>query len=123
MTLPRSAGELVVSWRDRAAEFRRYGPEAQAVTLERAAQELEGANSALSDQLLTLSEAAARCGRTPDHLGRLIRQGRIPNAGRAHAPRIRAGDLPVAGAGGNGAKLRETQYDANADARALGSRR
>jgi len=44
--------------------------------------------------LLALPEAAARSGYSMEHLGRLVRQGRIPNAGRKGAPRIRAADLP-----------------------------
>ncbi len=29
-----------------------------------------------------------------DHLGRLVREGKLPNAGREGAPRIRLQDLP-----------------------------
>lgn len=43
---------------------------------------------------LNLQEAAAESGYSPDHLGALIRQGKIPNAGRPKAPRIRRQDLP-----------------------------
>jgi len=47
-----------------------------------------------SDLVLTLTEGARRSGYSADHLGRMIREGRIPNAGRPNAPRVRAGDLP-----------------------------
>ena len=43
---------------------------------------------------LTLPEAAALSGYSTDHLGRLVREGKIPNAGRPNAPRIRRQDLP-----------------------------
>jgi hypothetical protein len=44
--------------------------------------------------VLSLPEAAARSGYTAEHLGRMVRDGRISNAGRRGAPRIRAADLP-----------------------------
>lgn len=46
------------------------------------------------NELLTVVEAARRSGYSADHLGRLVRLGSIPNAGRINAPRIRADDLP-----------------------------
>jgi hypothetical protein len=33
-------------------------------------------------------------GYSADYLGRMLRSGSIPNAGRPHAPRIRRADLP-----------------------------
>ncbi len=44
--------------------------------------------------VLSLPEAAARSGYTVEHLGRMVREGRIPNAGRKGSPRIRSADLP-----------------------------
>ncbi len=52
-----------------------------------------------SNAALTLGEAAARSGYSAGHLGRLVRQGTLPNAGRRNAPRIRASDLPVKATG------------------------
>jgi hypothetical protein len=46
------------------------------------------------DVPLTLSEAAAESGYSVDHLSRLLRSNRLPNAGRRYSPRIRRGDLP-----------------------------
>lgn len=43
---------------------------------------------------LTLRQAAKESGYSADHLGRLVRAGQIPNAGRPNAPRIRRRDLP-----------------------------
>ena len=45
------------------------------------------------NQCLSLSQAAIRTGYSPDHIGRLVRQGRVPNAGRKNAPRVRLQDL------------------------------
>jgi hypothetical protein len=42
-----------------------------------------------------MEEAARESGYSAEHLGRLIRTGRIPNAGRRSAPRVRRGDLPA----------------------------
>ncbi len=69
------------------------------------------------DPLLSLPEAAGRSGYSVEHLGRLVREGRIPNAGRKGSPRIRAGDLPrkpraLVHAG-------PLAYDPDADARTL----
>ncbi len=44
--------------------------------------------------MLTLSQAARESGYGADHIARLVRQGKIRNAGRPHAPRIRRADLP-----------------------------
>ena len=43
---------------------------------------------------LTLREAAGEAGYSEDHLGRLVREGKIPNAGRPGAPRILRANLP-----------------------------
>jgi hypothetical protein len=78
--------------------------------------------ASVDDEPLSLREAAAASGYSEDHLARLVRQERIPNAGRRGAPRIRRGDLPrrpmtrVAPATGDA-------YDVVADARKLASRR
>ena len=45
-------------------------------------------------ELLNLTVAAHESGYSADHLGRLVKGGVIPNAGRPHAPRIRRADLP-----------------------------
>lgn len=46
------------------------------------------------DELLTLRRAAVLSGYSADHLGRLVKQGVVPNAGRKGSPRIRLVDLP-----------------------------
>ena len=42
----------------------------------------------------SLVEASRESGYSADHLGRLVRDGKIPNAGRPGAPRIALKDLP-----------------------------
>ncbi len=43
---------------------------------------------------MNLTQAAEESGYSDDHLGRLVKDGTIPNAGRPGAPLIRRGLLP-----------------------------
>ena len=87
-------GALVDHWRVRAENLRTYGAAPQATALEECARELEDSLKELALRPLTLGEAAHLSGYSSDHLGRLIREGKIPNAGRPKAPRVARGDLP-----------------------------
>lgn len=86
--------ELVGSWRSEADRLEAWRAQVQAATLRRAADELEAALRAAADDVLTLAEASEVSGYSAAHLERLVRDGRIPNAGRKHAPRICRRDLP-----------------------------
>ena len=46
------------------------------------------------EPLLTLTAAASATGFSPDHLGRLVRDGKVPNYGRPRAPRVRLSECP-----------------------------
>jgi hypothetical protein len=74
------------------------------------------------NELLSLSEAAERTGHTPDHIGRLVREGKVPNAGRKNAPRVRVRDL-VTHLKPKVAPFPSTTYDPDTDARSLRVRR
>ncbi len=87
-------GDLPGQWRQRAQYLSDYGDPNIARLWQTAAAELDEALLTLGSETLTLVEAAKRCGYTADYLGSLVRKGRIPNAGRSDAPRIRHGDLP-----------------------------
>ena len=113
---------LTASWRESAVQLRRYGAEAQAVTLESAADDVLEALAGVDDALLTLDEAARESGYSAEHLGRLVRKGRLPNAGRRGRPRIRAADLPKRALAPI-AEGASASYDPVADARSLASRR
>src|SRR4051794_20883221 len=90
--LERTIAEL----RSKAVELREsFGDDARARAIEWAVSQFERALNDHTEELLTLAEASARSGYSQDHLARLIRDGRIPNAGRRGSPRVRAGDLPV----------------------------
>ena len=87
---PRGASveTLPVTWRTQAKALRRYGGETPAVALESCAAELEATLRERDETTLSLTEAARESGYSADHLGRLVRDGKIPNAGRPGAPRI-----------------------------------
>jgi len=91
-----AVAELVQDWKARARKLREWAAaEEAAKAWEAAATELESALAAHGQRRLSLQEAAEASGYSADHLGRLLREGRVPNAGRTHAPRIQASDLPL----------------------------
>ena len=81
-------------WRGQAEALRRYGGETPAVVLDRCAADLEATLRELDETTLSLTQAARESGYSADHLGRLVRDGKIPNAGRPGAPRIARRHLP-----------------------------
>lgn len=87
--------DLPDAWREAAANLRRFGAESQARTLETCADELLEALRLTRDELLSLQRAAEESGYSVDHLGRLIRDGKLPNAGRPSKPLIRRSQLPL----------------------------
>ena len=94
MTDRTSVEGLPANWRRQAKELRRYGGETPATALESCAAELEATLVERDETTLSLVEAARESGYSSDHLGRLVRDGKIPNAGRPGAPRIALRDLP-----------------------------
>ena len=87
--------DLPDEWRALASQQRRLGADAQARILEFCADELTAAFHGAGEELLSLHRAAHESGYSADHLGRMIREGRIPNSGRKAKPLIRRKDLPV----------------------------
>jgi hypothetical protein len=90
-----NATALVEGWRTTADTLRAFGAETQALTLEKCAEELEEALDVTAKAPLTLQEASDLGGYTVDHLGRMVREGKIPNAGRPGAPRIARDHVPI----------------------------
>ena len=90
-----SPGDLPAQWRDRAQFLSNYGDPNSARLWRIAAAELEQALQALGEESLTLVEAAQLCGYSANHIGSLVRQGKIANLGRKNAPRVRRSDLPT----------------------------
>src|SRR4051812_27002109 len=87
-------GDLPAVWRLRADTLRTYGDPNSARLWDIAAAELESALQLFNGETLSLTEAARASGYTADHLGALVKSGKIPNAGRKSAPRIHRHDLP-----------------------------
>lgn len=92
MTTP---GELLILWRADIDRFEAYGQSQAASVLRQCASQLQETTHESAIAPLTLTEASAESGYSPAHLERLVRQGKIANAGRKHAPRIRRSDLPL----------------------------
>jgi len=88
--------DLVSQWHTEAETLRnRFRDERGAFLVGRMASELEEALRSDDAEPLTLDQAAKCSGYSSDHLGRLIRNGKLPNAGRPNAPRVRRGDVPT----------------------------
>lgn len=87
--------QLPSAFLKKAEELRtHFGAEAQAKGIEWCTEQLELALQEQGERLLGLQEAAEVSGYSADHLGRLVRDGKIPNAGRKGAPKIRLEDVP-----------------------------
>jgi hypothetical protein len=113
---------LRLRWRARRDEFARFQATVDGAKLcDELLAELDGALQARADEAITLREAAALSGYTVDHLARMIRQGKVTNAGRKHVPRLRRADLPCRRENGN-ARRTSASYNAAADARSLAGR-
>ena len=90
-----SPGDLPALWRERAQCLSDFGDPNSARLWQIVAAELEQALRVLGEDTLTLVEAAQLSGYSADHLGSLVRRGKLPNVGRKNAPRIRRSDLPI----------------------------
>lgn len=86
--------DLPAEWLRLAEKQDKLGVRQVACTLRHCAEELEAALDEQDGALLNLQEAAEESGYSADHLGRLVSEGKLPNAGERHAPRIRRADLP-----------------------------
>ncbi len=76
------------TWRKQAKALREYGGESPAVAIESFAAQLEEALRDSQEATLNLAGAASESGYSTDHPGRLVREGKFPNAGRPGASRI-----------------------------------
>lgn len=109
--------DFVSRWERRAEEYSRIGVVAEAAKVVLELLSDFGATRDLAEaELLTLRQAAKQSGYSEDHIGRLVREGKIPNSGRRGAPRIRVGDVPSPR---EFARTRSRSYDVDADARML----
>lgn len=74
----------------------RYGAVVPATQLfDLVVEKLDETTRSDAGELLTLAGAAEVCGYTADHLGTLVRNGKLTNYGRRNAPRVRRDELPI----------------------------
>src|SRR5687768_12250161 len=85
--------DLVAAWRTEAAHIRPFNAGA-AHAFDQAARELEEALTTVDNPLLTLIQAAERCGYHRESVARLVRRGKLRNYGTPRRPLVRASDLP-----------------------------
>jgi hypothetical protein len=116
---PAPLDTLRTKWRVRREEFARFRATVDGATLcDELLADLDSALLMRDEEVLTLRDAAALSGYTVDHLARLIRQGKLPNAGRNRAPRVRRRDIPIkANSTSRGGDT--DSYNARSDARSL----
>ena len=87
---------LLAKWIARRDEYRKLGVLLNGERLcEEVLADLEALSRTETAEVLSLSEAAAISGYTREHLGRLVKQGRLKNVGHPGAPRVIRSDLPV----------------------------
>ena len=87
--------ELCAYWAARREELARTDAYVKgARIIEQFLTDVAAVEDSAQNAVLSLKEAAIRSGYSAEHLARLIRQGRVSNAGRRFAPRIRVADLP-----------------------------
>ena len=110
-TLAPTPSGLLAAWRDRAQFLSDFGDPNSAKLWLTAAAELERALASVADETLSLVEAARISGFTADYLGHLVKTGKIKNAGRKGAPRIRRADLPEKRSNGPGRPARRRTVD------------
>lgn len=87
--------ELVAKWSARRDQLGKLRASVDgAVLCDEVLADLDALARAGDDEVLNLTQAADESGYAAGHLGRLVRGGKIPNAGRPNAPKIRRCDLP-----------------------------
>ena len=87
--------DLTGRWRALRDELARLGAHVDAAKLlGEMLEDVEDLFRWEENDVLTLGQAARESGYSAGHLGRLVRDGTIPNAGRPNAPKIRRADLP-----------------------------
>ena len=94
--LPEHAfSRLIERWERQAHAYGEDGAHVRGdALLRRVVAEFEAGWAAWQNEALNLHDASNESGYSPDHLGRLVRDGTLPNAGDSYAPRILRRDLP-----------------------------
>lgn len=107
--------EMIARWESRASLFAECRAQVDGETV--AKQVLADLESmAESEQAVTLTEAAKQTGYSADHLSRMLKDRKLTNYGRKHAPAVRLSECPKKPAL---AVSSGKAYNADADARSL----
>lgn len=95
MRKPTRIGDVIAQWMERGQLLAGLRAQVDGATIVADfVADLQRIETAETDDLLTLTEAAKECGYNADSLGRMIRENRLTNHGRPNAPRVRRGELP-----------------------------
>ena len=87
--------EFAAKWDAEAQILRRLGAHVDGAKLiDAILADLQSLSRSADSEALTLVDASRECGYSPEHLGKRLRVGTIPNAGRKNAPRILRRHLP-----------------------------
>lgn len=115
--------DVIDQWATRRDEMRRLNASVDAATIcEDFLRDLEQMLRASGETKLSLGDAAKVSGYSADHIGRLVRSGKLRNVGRKGAPRVLVGDLPCRPSSSLAA-VHQGAYDPDTDARSLRVRR
>jgi hypothetical protein len=120
---PNTLAALRERWLTRRDELHRLHALVDgAVLCDELLAELDRLTDAAENEPLSLARAAAESGYSVDHLGRLVREGKLANVGRPNAPKVRRADLPRKPTR-RLASPAVHSYDPSTDARSLLARR
>jgi len=87
--------EVIARWQRQREEWKRLRAMVDgAAVADEVLADLAAIEASELDEVLSLSAAARESGYTRDHLARLVREGKCPNAGRPNAPKILRRHLP-----------------------------
>jgi len=87
--------EVLAKWRAEQRRFEALGALVDGAKLiGQLLHDIEAAEATEAAEIVPLAEAAEVSGYTSGHLSRLIREGRLANAGKRNSPALRRADLP-----------------------------
>ena len=115
--------EIRDRWLARREELRKLKASVDGASLcDEVIADLEKIVADPAEKPVTVRQAAKLSGYSEDHIGRLVRDGKLANVGRKHAPRVFPSALPRRA---NIALARSPRapYNPDADARSLRGRR
>jgi len=95
MQIMQGLKEQLADWTKQAEVAERMVAHGYATATRDRIGDIENLMNSCLQEPLSLKDAAQESGYSTDHLGRLIRDGSIPNAGRPGAPRLARRDLPL----------------------------